>query len=469
MGLVRLLLLTALLGPEQFGLAAVALLLVESLNTMAQTGFRTALIQRQGEVEGHLDSAFSVLVLRGVLLCAVLFAAASPAALALHAPEAVGLVRAVALAVLLEAFENVGVVLLERELDFRRLAFHQLFGTAVDLVASIAAALVLRNAWAIPIGMLAGNAARVVTSYLVHPYRPRLRFEPARIRELYRFGRWLFLTNLFLFLAHRGDDLVVSALLGVGALGLYQFAYQLAHLPILELGRVAAQVALPSYARLRADPVALRRAYFKVVQGTALLSWPIAGLVCVFARDFTHYFLNEVWWPIAPLIEILAVHAAVRAIGATAGPVLIALGRPQLGTALTLIKCAGIALTIVPLAKRFGLSGVALSVLLASIVSNLATNATVIRALGYRVRELLALFAVPAAATLSMALFLVLLREAAPIEGRADLVLHGALGVYVYALGAHILGHVGPHPVTDWVRGVLASLALTRPSGGDGR
>ncbi len=461
-GFARLLVLTHLLGPEHFGTMGVALLLVEALNACSQTGFQTALIQRKGPVEPYLDAAWTGLAVRGALLCAAVFAAAPAAAAFFGEPAATGIVRAVGVALLLQGIGSVGVVLLERDLDFRRYAVYQLSGTAADLAAAIAAGLYFRDAWAFAAGLLAGETARLVAGYAVRAHWPRPCIDPARLRELFRFGRWMLVTNLLLFAAQQGDDVFVGRVLGAAALGLYQFAWQLAHLAATEVSRVVSQVALPSYARLQGDREALRRAYERVLQGTALCSWPAAALVFALGPDFTRLALPEDWHALAAVVPILALHAGVRAHGATVGPVLVAVGRPQLVSATTLAKCLVLAATLPLFASWWGLRGAALSVLAASLVSNAAAHAVLFRVLDWSPRGLASIAAVPVAATAGMTVCLLALREAAPAGGLFALALHAVLGLAVYAAAAASLSRVGRRPLAVWFQAAYHAFALQR-------
>ncbi|MEE9607789.1 MAG: lipopolysaccharide biosynthesis protein [Myxococcota bacterium] len=462
--LLRLIVLARLLAPEHLGAMAIALLLMELLNACSQTGFQTALIQRRGPLSAYLDPAWTALVLRGLAIFALLFALAPFAADFFGEPRTVSLIRVVGCSILLQSFSNIGVVLLERDLEFRRLAFHQGAGTLADLIATLAAAWLLGNEWALVVGLLTGDAVRLAASYWVHPYRPKLRLDAGRARELFGFGRWLMLSNVFLFAAHSGDDAVVGRLLGASALGLYQLAYQISHTAVMELSRAASQVALPAYARLRSEPETLRRAYLRVLQGTALLCWPIAGFACVFADDFTRLVLGPRWLPAVPALQILALHAALRATGASIGPVLVAVGRPHAVTWLTFVKCAALAVAILPLVGAFGIAGAALSVLAASVVSNAAANAALIRAIDCRARDLAAVLAAPLLATLGMSALLLALGALSPVAGLPSLALHAGIGAVAYALGAALLGRVGPHPPGAWLGPLVSSVFWRRAS-----
>jgi lipopolysaccharide exporter len=73
---VRTIVLARILIPEDFGLMGIALLAMALLETFTQTGFRRALIQRTGDIRPYLDTAWTMGLLRALLLAGVLALAA---------------------------------------------------------------------------------------------------------------------------------------------------------------------------------------------------------------------------------------------------------------------------------------------------------------------------------------------------------------------------------------------------------
>jgi len=68
--------LARLLAPDDFGLFGIALLSLVSLDSLTQTGFDLAVIQKDGDIGPYLDSAWTIQILRGVLIAAVLLSTA---------------------------------------------------------------------------------------------------------------------------------------------------------------------------------------------------------------------------------------------------------------------------------------------------------------------------------------------------------------------------------------------------------
>ncbi len=67
-GIVRLIILARILSPNDFGLVGIALLAMMTLETFSQTGFQQALIQKKENIEDYLNAAWTVMLLRNLIL-----------------------------------------------------------------------------------------------------------------------------------------------------------------------------------------------------------------------------------------------------------------------------------------------------------------------------------------------------------------------------------------------------------------
>lgn len=455
-GLARLVVLARLLAPEDFGLFGVALLALSTLETFSQTGFRSALVQRADDIRGHLDTAWTVQIVRGAALAALLYFAAPPVARFFEDPAAAPLLRVLGLVALVEGLTNIGVVHLQKELEFHREFAYKLSGTLVDLTVSIAAALLLRDAWALVYGLLAGRAVRMVASYLVHPYRPRLRFEPARAKELYVFGRWVFGSSVVVFLATQGDDIFLAKVLGLTALGLYQTAYVFSNLAATEVTHVISRVTFPAYAKLQSDAPRLKEGFLRTLSATTALTIPLTAGLVILAPDFVPLFLGAPWTPMVPALQVLAVSGLVRSVAATGGALFQAVGRPHLDFWMNVGRVAVMAAAIYPLTMAYGTEGAALTVVL-GITATLPVWWTASRSIvGASRAEVLRLLVPAAVSAALMAAALLALRAAfAPLGGWA---FAGAvvLGAGVYAAGIFLFwvrARRGPLQVVYALRG----------------
>lgn len=362
LSLLRTVVLARVLAPSDFGLFGIALLVLSVLETSTETGFQAALIQKEVSIKRYLDTAWTVQVLRGALLSLVVFGIAPYVALFFAEPVATRLLRVLALSVLFRGFTNIGVVYFAKELEFNKHFVFQLLGTLADLSVTTLAALVLRNVWALILGRFAGSLTRLLVSYVLHPYRPRLQWDVGKARELYSFGRWMFASAVLVFLLTQGDDVFVGKLLGAAALGLYQMAYTISNLPSTELTSVLNRVTFPAFSKVQSNPTRLRRLFLRSFSIAAAVAIPIAGEIFVLAEELTWVLLGPQWMPMVPTMQVLAVWGCIRALGGSTSPLLQALGRPHLITLFHLIMVVLLIISIYPLTMQWGILGTGLAV-----------------------------------------------------------------------------------------------------------
>ncbi len=367
-GLIKLIILARVLAPHDFGLMGRALLTMATLDTFSQTGFHAALIQKKDNTDAYLDAVWTVLILRGVILLAILFFIAPYAAIFFKAPQAKLIIQVIGLSVLLQAFTNIGVVYFQKELQFNKQFLYQLSGTLAVFIVAISAVLILRSVWALVFGLLAGNVARLIASYSMHPYRPHLSLDLGKAKELFGFGKWVLGSSILGFLVTQGDDIFVGKLLGVATLGFYQMAYRISNVPTTEITHVISQVPFPAYSKLQDNLPKLREAYLRTLQLTAFLSFPIAGLILVLAPDFTLIFLGEKWMPMVPAVQALVLAGSTRSIVATTGPIFYAVGKPKIETRWQIVRLLVLGALIYPLTIRWGILGTSIVVFLSTFV-----------------------------------------------------------------------------------------------------
>lgn len=359
LGLVRTVVLARLLAPEDFGRFGIALLALSALETLSQTGISAALVHRRGELSEYLDTAWTLGLLRSAAIAALLLAGGPTVADFFGEPGAGVYVQALAAAVLLQGAANVGVVRFQRDLEFGRRFWYLLSGTATDLAVSLLVAFLTGSAWALVAGLVAGSAARMVASYVLHPYRPRPSLDSQRAKELLVFGRWVFASGILIYLITQGDDILVGRLLGVTALGLYQMAYLLANLPATQITHVVSEVAFPVYASIHADPDALRAAFLRTLRAAFGATLPLAVIIVGLAPEGVAVVLGDDWAPAVAPLRILALLGVLRAIGAAQGALYQGAGAPREDTVIAAIHLAALAALVLPLIERWGIAGAA--------------------------------------------------------------------------------------------------------------
>ena len=187
--IVLLLLLTVILArlltPAHFGIVGVFLILSSGLESFTNTGFNKALIQRKEVKKVYLDTAWTVSIVRGIILFTAIFFGGSLVVELLNTPKALPVIRVLGLTMLIQGFNNTGIIYFSKNLDFFKQFLLKGIPLLANFIVSVPLAFILRNEWAIAYGMLASSIVLLLFSFVLHPYRPRLRFNFEEFKLLF--------------------------------------------------------------------------------------------------------------------------------------------------------------------------------------------------------------------------------------------------------------------------------------------
>lgn len=366
---LRTVVVARILVPEDLGLLGMALLVVALVKIVTETGFSSVLIQRKDLSDRLLHTAWTLQLLRGTVLFLILFLPGSLAVTSFFGePRAAAMLRVLSVTVLLDGLTSLSVVLVQRRMNFRSLFHYQSWGFIAELLVSIALVVTTGSIWGVVVGMVIGALVRLLVSYGIGSYRPRLSLQGAEFSVLFHYGKWLTISSILLYLILSGPDVLVGKLLGAAALGFYQTAYRISFLPAMGMAQVAGRVMFPALSSQQEDLERVGSLFIRTIRFAALLTAPVAALLVALAEPFTHSVLGERWLPIVPLIRALALFGFAGALGGSAGPVFMALGRPDIRTKIQAGQLALLAAVIVPLVRAFDVLGVALAMALQGVV-----------------------------------------------------------------------------------------------------
>jgi len=375
LGTARILVLARLLDPKDFGVFGVALVSMGFLQAILHFGFGDALIQKKGDIVGYLNTTWVLQIVRGMALALVLILGAPFIAAFLNVPEATTLVQVMALALLLRGFRNSALVHFARDLELHKSFFLQLFQTLAEVVVGIVLAVIWRNAWALVLSVIAGEIVALVVSYIIHPYRPRLRFEWAKFKELYHFGLWLNLSSMVSAFTSQMDSLILGRLFGPVSLGSYQIANRLAFTVSRQLSPVIDLVSFPAYAKLQDEVPRLRRAYLLSLGMTSVFMFPVAVAIYVLAHDGIALIIGAKWMSAVAAVQLIALAGSFRVMSRVCNALLLGSGHPRFGSMVDIaVSVASLGL-LYPFIHWWGVTGAAAVVLLGALAHFLPTLA----------------------------------------------------------------------------------------------
>jgi len=151
------------------------------------------------------------------------------------------------------------------------------------------------------------NTLKVIMSYVLHDYRPRIQFDFEKAKKMFNFGKWMFFSAILGFLYDEGDNAFVGWFFSASILGYYQLSYRFSNAPATEVTHVISRVAFPTFSKMQDDISRLRQNYFRVVQISTIIAFPMAGGIIAIAPQFVMVVFGNQWVPMIPLIQALAI------------------------------------------------------------------------------------------------------------------------------------------------------------------
>jgi O-antigen/teichoic acid export membrane protein len=355
--------LARLLGPEPFGLVAVAWLVVGLGNLVADLGMGPALVQRKTISDYDVRYAFTMQICVGIGLMAVLVLSAPVVAQVFKQPKVVPVVRAMSLIFVLQTLGVIALSLLTREMDFKIIQSARITSYLIGFLAlGVPLAFLRFEVWSLVIAQLSQTTLFSILCYLHvrHQIKPLF---TAPSHGLFHFGFKVLATNMVNYLIENIDSLFIGRFFDVIILGLYNRAYVFVNTPMKNIVFTVQKVLFPAYSRIPDDLQTVRRVYFACVGFMAMLMLPVYGCVALIPATIIHAIFGNEWGAAIPFLVPLALAMPFHAVMATGGPMLWAQDRvgrefvAELFTAFVFLLILLVTSRISPTALVWGVLG----------------------------------------------------------------------------------------------------------------
>ncbi len=448
-GLLSTIVLARLLAPADFGLVAIAMMLIGALALLFAFSFDIHLIQKPNAGRAEFDTAWTFNVIFGTVTALLLAALAHAVAVFYHEPRLEAVVYSLALGCFIGGLSNIGPVIFRREMRFDREFKFMLGKRLAPVIVTIPIAIWLHSYWALVIGQLTGTIASVALSYMVSDYRPR--FSMKARAELFNASKWLFINNFLQFLNGRASEFVIGKLAGVSGLGVYSISYEFATLPTTELVAPINRAAFPGYSRLSHDVDELRNSFLGVISVIALFAMPAGIGIAAVADLMVPAVLGWKWLDAIPLIQVLALFSVLTALQTNIGYVYLAVGRPRLITIVAAVQFVVLMALLLPATWKWGAIGAAWSFLITAVCMAPVNQVLIHKQLNLSTMGYAARLWRPAAAVVLMTLAVHAVKRQLTLGAETyayvlALLLCIAVGAVVYSLSLYLLWHLSGRP-----------------------
>ncbi len=321
------------LAPHDFGLIALAIAVIYIIAGVADFGTSSSLLHRQDASRAELSSVFWFNVALGFAFCALTFVSAPLLASVLGEPQVAPLLRALAVCLVIDGCATPLVVLLRRDLQFRRASLAE----AISVLAGSAVTLVLAvfdfGVWALAIGMIAQTFLRavLVLRWSWSHFALSVRLKPADLKSFLGFGAYQVAERLVGRASDRIGQLLLDPLCGPVQLGLYSVTSNLATMPMMQILPIIGHTATPILSRTQGDDARLARGYFLATEVLMTIMAPLFLGLLVIAPRLVPLLLGDKWAESAAIFQVVCLNTLFYSYYFFSGVLIIAKGRGLLG------------------------------------------------------------------------------------------------------------------------------------------
>jgi teichuronic acid exporter len=319
-----------LLSPGDYGLMAMAMVLVSFLILLNTLGLDAVLVQEKDLDEHTRRQVFGVVIVLNTAFFALTFLGAGAVAQFYGEPRLTPVLQVLSVQFLLLIFETLPQSRLERDIDFAQRSIVDLATLVLGSLTTLTLALAGLGVWALVWGTLATNATRMIGLNLICRNLLWPSFSMRGMGKHFSFGGFVTTDRGLWYLFSESDKFIGGKLLGNHALGYYAVASQLASLPIHKISGLLNSVAFPAFSQAHSHESAetVRGYLLKATRLLGIAAFPVFfGISCT-AEPLIAALLGEKWLPAAPLLQLMGLIMPFRLLSNVFPPLLWGVGHP---------------------------------------------------------------------------------------------------------------------------------------------
>lgn len=352
-------LLARLLSPADYGVIGIAMPFVLFVMMVADSGLGTSLVRTPPEQREEWSTCYWLSVMLGLGLAVIMALLAPLVSYFYNEPRLTPIVITLALIIFGQTAGLIPGAALQQAKRFGTIALIELASIMSSIAAAVLLALSGAGVWALVGQQVALYAVRMTGNIYFSPFRPIWAFKLGQVGPHVSFGRDVLGVNLINFSARAMENLVIGKILGAAPVGIYAMSAQFLRLPSMLLTGPLQYVLYSQLAPKRDDREMIRSTFLFLTRLVAIVVFPVMGLVAAAHVPVFHIVLSAKWAFSGQIFCIIMPAAAVQAVTALCGTIMLVYGRTDVQVRVA-SEMGAIAVLNLLISSWFGLHWVAL-------------------------------------------------------------------------------------------------------------
>ena len=252
--------LARLLSPDLFGVMLIVNTVRTGVDLLSDVGIGQNIVSnKDGHLPGFYSTAWTLQIIRGLLLSVIFSSAAIPISRIYGEPALSYIIPISSLYFIFSGLEPPSRFIFQKRMQVDRLSVLEVSVFATLSLFQIILAILWPTVWALVYGGVMSSIILTTVSYIMLPVpNPKLMIDLVYARRILSFGKWIFLSTSVYFFASNLDRLYMGRYVPLALLGVYGVARSLSDILSQLAVKLTQGIVFPMVAASELDHDAMR-------------------------------------------------------------------------------------------------------------------------------------------------------------------------------------------------------------------
>ena len=330
--------LARLLLPEEYGLVAMATVFIYISFVFVDSGFSSALIQREKCSQADYSTIFYINLLISFFVFSILYLLAPAIARFYNETELVKIIRVLSFLIILFSLSVVQKAKITRNINFKLRTKIEFSSQVASGIIAVFLAIKGYGVWALVWKTLLNQFFVTLQLWIRNRWFPSFEFNKKSLKEMFGFSSRLLISGILDRVYQQIYKLIIGKFFPARELGLYTRADQFQKLPSQSISGAITSFTFPIFSKMQNEPERLGRALKKILSLVMFFNVNAMVLMAVIAQPLISSLLGSKWIASVGYLQLLCFVGILYPIHLINVQILSSTGRSDLFLKIEILK-----------------------------------------------------------------------------------------------------------------------------------
>jgi PST family polysaccharide transporter len=319
-----------LISPDDFGVVAVATVIISFFGIFSNLGISPAIVQNKELMDNDLSDIFCFTVWMGLLISLCFFFASWLISSYYEKAQLIIICRILSVQLFFSTVNIVPNSLFFKNKQFKFIAVRNLAVQICTGAIAVTAAFSGVGIYALLIMPVMSSVIVFIIGIKAYPQKIKWNSGLKALKKIFKYSAFQFLFEIINYFSRNLDKLLIGKYLGMGQLGYYEKSYQLMMMPLQNITHVITPVMHPVFSEYQNNIAYLSASYQKIIRILAFTGFPLSFFLFFTAKEITLLIFGMQWEASVPVFQILSLSVGIQIILSSSGSIFQAANRTDI-------------------------------------------------------------------------------------------------------------------------------------------